>query len=288
MADDVRESILARDRKRRQREREKHEQGERERHQQLVVVTSPVTPPQSVPGHAVTSPLTPSNPTLSVTSELVTSRHGQIKRDSIVLMVLAFALFIVGLCSNALYAHNLATTELAGWLFVAVGVLADCLAFVLPDRAMHLCREGRFGIAGIAWAVWGLTSAFALYASVGFASINIADTTMARAGRTTPAVEVAQRGLNDAKAARDRECVKLGPICRQREDAVRDRQTELREAMAKVGAAADPQTDATAKLIRWVSRGSVRPSADDFEMLRLFLMTLLPQLGGLVLMVARR
>jgi hypothetical protein len=42
------------------------------------------------------------------------------------------------------------------------------------------------------------------------------------------------------------------------------------------------------KLIRWVTRGSVRPPADDFEMLRLFLMTLLPQLGGLVLMVARR
>jgi hypothetical protein len=37
-----------------------------------------------------------------------------------------------------------------------------------------------------------------------------------------------------------------------------------------------------------VTRGSIRPSADDFEMLRLFLMTLLPQLGGLVLMVARR
>jgi hypothetical protein len=69
---------------------------------------------------------------------------------------------------------------------------------------------------------------------------------------------------------------------------VRDRQVELTAAMAKVGAAADPQTAAAAKLVRWVSRGSVLPSADDFELLRPFLMTVLPQLGGLVLMVARR
>jgi hypothetical protein len=46
--------------------------------------------------------------------------------------------------------------------------------------------------------------------------------------------------------------------------------------------------DAASKLIRWVTRGSVRQSADDLEMLRLFLITLLPQLSGLVLMVARR
>jgi hypothetical protein len=57
--------------------------------------------------------------------------------------------------------------------------------------------------------------------------------------------------------------------------------------MAKVSGAADPQTTAATKLVRWVSRGSVRPSAGDFELLRLFLMTVLPQLGGLVLMVAR-
>jgi hypothetical protein len=118
-------------------------------------------------------------------------------------------------------------------------------------------------------------------------SINIADTTMARAGRTAPAVEIAQRGLNDAKATRDRECTKVGPICRQREDAVRDRQTELALAMTKVSAASDPQTDAATKLIRWVSRDWVRPSADDLEMLRLLLFTLIPQIGGIVLMIAR-
>jgi hypothetical protein len=208
--------------------------------------------------------------------------------DRVVLIIIAVGTFAVGLCSNALYAHSLAVNEVAGWLFVAIGVLADCLAFFLPDRGMHLWRDCRFGVSVVAWSVWALTFTFALYASIGFASINIADTMMARAGRVTLAVEVAQRGLNDAKAARDRECVKLGPICRQREDAVRDRQTELTAAMAKVNAAADPQTAAAARLVGWLSRGFVLPSADDFELLRLFLMTVLPQLGGLVLMVAKR
>jgi hypothetical protein len=86
--------------------------------------------------------------------------------------------------------------------------LSRVLPFFLPDRALHPCRERRFAVCIISWAVWALTFTFALYASVGFASINIADTMMVRAGRTTPAVEVAHRGLNDAKAARNRECVK--------------------------------------------------------------------------------
>ena len=47
---------------------------------------------------------------------------------------------------------------------------------------------------------------FAITAGIGFASTNVADTTLARAGRTTPAIEVAQGALADAKPARDREC----------------------------------------------------------------------------------
>jgi hypothetical protein len=37
-----------------------------------------------------------------------------------------------------------------------------------------------------------------------------------------------------------------------------------------------------------VSNGAIRPGADDFDMLWLFFRTLLPQVGGLVLMLARR
>jgi hypothetical protein len=57
--------------------------------------------------------------------------------------------------------------------------------------------------------------------------------------------------------------------------------------MASVEQTADPQTDAAIKLVAWVSHGTVRPSGDDFAMLRLVLLALLPQIGGILLMVSR-
>jgi hypothetical protein len=61
----------------------------------------------------------------------------------------------------------------------------------------------------------------ALTAGLGFASSNISDVTLARASRVTPAVTSAQAALEDAMAARDRECKGgLGKFCREREAAV--------------------------------------------------------------------
>jgi hypothetical protein len=54
-----------------------------------------------------------------------------------------------------------------------------------------------------------------------------------------------------------------------------------------VGQAADPQTDAAIKLIAWISGGIMRPGPEDFSMLRLILFALLPQIGGLLLLVGR-
>lgn len=56
--------------------------------------------------------------------------------------------------------------------------------------------------------------------------------------------KMARGALEDAKVARDRECIKVGPICRVREDAVAARQRKLDEALAEVRATADPQADA--------------------------------------------
>jgi hypothetical protein len=53
--------------------------------------------------------------------------------------------------------------------------------------------------------------------------------------------------------------------------------------MRTVEGAADPQTEAAARLMAWITRG--RPDSDD--LLRLALMTLLPQLAGVLAMVAR-
>jgi hypothetical protein len=61
----------------------------------------------------------------------------------------------------------------------------------------------------------------------------------------------------------------------------------LDDAMRTVAASADPQTEAAAKIVTWLSLGTIRPTGDDFAMVRLILLALLPQLGGILLMVGR-
>jgi hypothetical protein len=57
--------------------------------------------------------------------------------------------------------------------------------------------------------------------------------------------------------------------------------------MASVGQTADAQSDAAIKLVTWISGGMLRPTAEDFAMLRLVLLALLPQIGGILLLVGR-
>jgi hypothetical protein len=136
--------------------------------------------------------------------------------------------------------------------------------------------------------VWLMTFVFAVTAGIGFASTNISDVTLARASRVTPAVTSAQSQLADAMAARDRECKGgVGKFCREREAEVVERRQALDAAMTAVGQTADPQTEAAIKLVAWVSHGLLRPVPDDFAMLRLVLLALLPQIGGILLMVGR-
>jgi hypothetical protein len=134
-----------------------------------------------------------------------------------------------------------------------------------------------------------LVFAFTLTAGLGFASVNLADVTSSRASRVTPAVTAAQAALDDAKVARDRECKSgTGRFCRDREATVTTAQAALAAAMHAVEQKADPQTEAARSMVAWLTLGAVRPSGDDFAMLRLILLSLLPQLGGILLMVARR
>jgi hypothetical protein len=133
-----------------------------------------------------------------------------------------------------------------------------------------------------------VTFVFAVTAGIGFASSNISDVTMVRASRVTPAVTSAQAMLADAMAARDRECRGgVGKFCREREALVAERRQVLDAAMTSVGQAADPQTAAAIKLVAWISCGMMRPAPEDFAMLRLILLALLPQIGGLLLLIRR-
>jgi len=221
---------------------------------------------------------------------LVTSRalRPSNRVASILLMAAAFALATVGVTTNGWFARSLGSSDIAGWLFLAIGVAADLAALVMPSCAAGLwhTRQRATSIAG--WAVWAMTFVFAVTAGIGFASVNMTDVATARAARVTPAVTVAQSALRDAMSARDRECMHgLGKFCREREAAVAERRQILDGAMASLGQTADPQTDAAIKLVAWVSHGVLRPSGDDFAMLRLVLLALLPQIGGILLMVSR-
>lgn len=232
-------------------------------------IAAPVTPVTSRP---VTSPVTPSRWPAS----------------SIALSGAAFSLAGVGIVMNGWFARSLGATDIAGWLFLAVGVASDCAALAVPSCTARLWNAHKRASAVVGWLVWVATFAFALSASIGFASVNISDVTASRASRVTLAVTAAQAQLADAQAARDRECKSgAGKFCRDREQTVNQRTQALDAAMASVAEAADPQTQSAIKAVTFLTGGALRPTADDFALVRLLLLAFLPQVGGILLMLAR-
>lgn len=228
----------------------------------------------------------------SVKAPRVTPSRATFNRESLpsaLLIVAACGLAVVGVTMNGWFARSLGSSDLAGWLFLGTGVAADAVALAVPSCAARLWHARQRGTAAAGWAIWLMTFVFALTAGLGFASVNISDVTTLRAGRVTPAVENAQAALRDVISSRDRECAGgVGKNCRVREDAVTDRRKALDSALRSVEITADPQTDAAMKIVSWISRGTLTPSADDFAMVRLILLALLPQIGGLLLMIARK
>jgi hypothetical protein len=246
---------------------------ERKRAGQLAPAPGPkaarVTPAAPVTLHAVTPP-----------------RYRPIA--PLTLTVAALSLAAVGVTMNGYFARSLGSTDLAGYLFLTLGVAADLAVLAIPTCAAQLWRTRQRGAAAAGWAVWLMTFVFAVTAGIGFASLNISDVTQTRASRATPAVTMAQISLTDAMAARDRECGHgVGKFCRERETTVTERRQAVDTAMRDVARTADPQTEAAVKAVAWLTMGALKPASDDFAMLRLILLALLPQVGGVLLMVGR-
>jgi hypothetical protein len=245
--------------------------------------TDSVALPSPVP--ALTTPVStiplPSSGTPAVTP---IRRHAA----QILLLIAAFGLAGVGVTMNGWFAQSLGSSDVAGWLFLAVGVAADLVALAVPSVATRLWQTRHRATAVAGWAIWAMTFAFAVIAGIGFASTNITDVKLARASRVTPTIETARAELTDAMTARDRECSHgVGPICRQREETVNGRRQALDTAMRSIEQTADPQTDSASRVVAWLSRGVLQPTSEDFAMLRLVLLALLPQIGGILLMVGR-
>jgi hypothetical protein len=158
-----------------------------------------------------------------VTNTITPSRRSV---ASITLSVAAIGLAIVGIIMNGLFARTHGSTDIAGWLFLAFGVVADLTALAMPSCAARLWAARQRAAAAMAWVVWAMAFAYALTEGIGFVSTNIKDVTL------------------------------------------------------------DPKTEAAIRVVAWVSGGHLHPTGDDFAMLLLILLALLPQLGGILLMVA--
>jgi hypothetical protein len=157
------------------------------------------------------------------------------------LICLAFALVYASVRANAWAGFALSADENAGEIFATLTVTAELIAFLMPT-ANHLYRQmGELWSAAKGWFIVIVASSIVAFAASGFILTSVSDKTASRS-QASPAVEVAKRALVDAKAARDRECIKVvGTYCRHREDIVVARQRALDEAMAHAVDRADPQ-----------------------------------------------
>jgi len=109
------------------------------------------------------------------------------------LAALAVAVAWFGIRINAWYGGTLGRTPEASTLLSGLSVSADVLALILPTTARTLWTDRRRMAAVVAWALWTITIAVALMATVGFAALNIADTTAARAKTVTERAELTAR-----------------------------------------------------------------------------------------------
>jgi hypothetical protein len=250
---------LARDRKRRQRERDR-----------LRLVTAPT----------VTDDVTPDVTDTACSQDHARHPHGPPYRWALTLV--AVVLFGAAIAANAEYAWTLGASPISSVVFSAIGVAADCAVFLLPLAA----SRAPLPIALIGWAVWILALCFALCGAVGFAALNIADTVAQRSERSSPAIDLAKMKLAAASAAVSVECRKVGPLCRARQGEERQALADLGAALSARAAVADPQVVGAARLVAWLT--PLRPADGDLAMVRLGLIVLIPQLAGLVLLVARR
>jgi hypothetical protein len=205
---------------------------------------------------------------------------------SIPLAVIAYGFFVLGIGINVWNAWN--AGPLANIILpAAMGVLAEALMFFLPERTISLPLIGKL----LAWVFLAFVATFALTNSLRMASIVSADQAAARADRQTEGVRTADHALEAARAKRDEACGRgLGKTvaCQSRQAEVAKLEAKQTQATSKVVAQAKPESADFAKLVAWLSNGALHPGADDFDMLWLFFRTLLPQVGGLVLMLARR
>jgi hypothetical protein len=249
------------------------------------------------------------------------------QRDRIPSRGLAFTVFGIGLLTaavglylNASFLWKFGRTSEAGLVLAIVGLVTDTVTLVLPATVMALWQQSRRGLAIAGCCMYAIAVALTLLTAVGFAATNIDD---AVAGRDAAAanrgelvdeidrlksersrlvfVPTDQSAVMAAKLARDQECGRVGPNCRQRvaelnavlrDKAAAERAAEIDARIAReeaslnampVLASADPQTEAARAAINWLSGGHLTASAEDIRMSRVVGIAAVLFMAGLLL-----
>jgi hypothetical protein len=241
-----------------------------------------------------------------------------------VLAVAVFALGLataaVGLYLNASFLWKFGRTSEAGLVLAVVGLVTDTITLVLPATVMVLWQQSRRGLALTGSAMYAIAVAMTLLTAVGFAATNIDDAIAGRGAATAQRdalrdeidhlkserdalvfIPTDRSAVAAAQIARDQECGRVGPNCRQRvaelnavlrDKAAADRAAEIDARIAAQEralnalpalAAADPQTEAARAAVLWLSGGHVTASSEDIRMTRVLGIAVVLFMAGLLL-----
>jgi hypothetical protein len=212
------------------------------------------------------------------------------------LLAIGSAMIPLAVGINAQMGWRFGTTPESAVAFAGLSGLVDAATTVLPAAAMAAWLARRWITGTTMWLVWVVAFTAAALASVGFASVNLSDTSAARAAAVATfmartesrdsAIKAARMAASTATSSRAGECQIRGPKCRELERLEQTRLSELNIAIAlplppapSIGDA-DPQVAGAVRLAAWVGASL---TAADVGNLRLGIFGLLPNLAGLFL-----
>jgi len=250
-----------------------------------------------------------------------------VARDAVPSRVLTIAVFALGLVTaavglylNASFLWKFGRTSESGLVFAVVGLVTDTITLVLPATVMVLWQQRRRGLALTGGCMYAIAVAMTLLTAVGFAATNIDDAIAGR-GATAAQSEALRDEIDRLKSernglvfiptdrsavvaaqiARDQECGRVGPNCRQRvaelnavlrDKAAADRAAEIDARIAAQEAAlnalpalssADPQIDAARAAVTWLSGGHLTATSEDIRMTRVLGIAAVLFMAGLLL-----
>ena len=194
------------------------------------------------------------------------------------------------------------------------------VTLVLPATVMALWQQSRRGLALAGCCMYLIAVGMTLLTAIGFAASNIDDAVAGRGAAAANRGELLaeinrlksersglvflptdQSAVAAAQLARDQECGRVGPNCRQRvaelnavlrDKAAAERAAEIDARIAReeailhampVLASPDPQIEAARAAINWLSGGHLMASAEDIRMSRVVGIAAVLFMAGLLL-----